>query len=197
MISVNASAANTEELVLQIERAFRDVPRPQTTLRVARGMDDHQWDALERLQKLDDHYGHWDAIPREDLEKFQDVFPWLCPVGFRFYLPAFMVHALRSSPLLAENSWLRSAFRDEADLEILDGPQKVAVWHFVKAVLESVHDDYHRDWWNHPWDKEWEEDFEKEQAWQEVGKAFTFLSKHVEGATLKVTSGNDTRGGAA
>lgn len=160
-------------------------------------MDDHQWDALERLQKLDDHYGHWDAIPREDLEKFQDVFPWLCPVGFRFYLPAFMVHALRSSPLLAENSWLRSAFRDEADLEILDGPQKVAVWHFVKAVLESVHDDYHRDWWNHPWDKEWEEDFEKEQAWQEVGKAFTFLSKHVEGATLKVTSGNDTRGGAA
>ena len=48
--------AQTEELISQIERAFRGVERPQITLRVARGVDDHRWDGLPQLRKFDNHF---------------------------------------------------------------------------------------------------------------------------------------------
>jgi hypothetical protein len=171
--------AYAKDLVLQIERAFHGVERPQITLRVARRADDNRWDELPQLQKFDDHYGSWNEIPKDDIEKFQDVFCWLCPIGFRFYLPAFMIHSLRHSPQLVNNVWLQSAFSDESNLEFLDLSQKKAVWRFLIAALESVHDDYHSDWWNHPWDKEWAEDSEKEEVWLMLGKAFTLLRDHV------------------
>ena len=178
--------AQTEELISQIERAFRGVERPQITLRVGRALDDNMQDELPKLRKLDDHYGGWSEIPEEDIEKFQDVFRWLCPIGFRFYLPAFMIHSLRFSKEPATDVWLSGAFSEsepgvlESTLEFLNPAQKEVVWRFLVIALESVHDDYNRDWWNHSWDKEWAEDFDKERVWANLGRAFTLLKSKVE-----------------
>ena len=43
--------AQTEELISQIERAFRKVDRPQITLRVARGVDDNMWELCMESQR--------------------------------------------------------------------------------------------------------------------------------------------------
>ncbi len=173
-----------EELISQIKSAFKGVEKPEITLRVARGADDNRWDELGQLRKLDGHYKLWTGVPDEDIEKYQDVFPWLCPIGFRFYLPAFMIHSLRHSSYLAGENWLFSAFGEllfqEADIEILDQSQKRTVFDFLVSVLASVKDDYNPDWWNHPWDPEWQDDAEKEHVWKEFGRAFTFLKDRVD-----------------
>ena len=172
-----------EELIVRIERAFRRVERPQITLRVARGIDDHRWGELEELHKLDDHYRDWLEVPEADIAFFKNVFIWFCPVGFRFYLPAYMISSLRSSRRLIDELWLQYAFGDAPfhpeNIEILDAAQKQAVREFLEAAFECIQDDYHRDWWNHPWDAEWKEDAEKEHFWQMFGRAFTFLRSHM------------------
>jgi hypothetical protein len=138
------------------------------------------------LRKFDAHYGCWSEIPKEDIENFQDVFYWLCPIGFRFYLPAFMIHSLRVSAGPAHEVWLSGTFSEDdpgvlkANLGILDLAQKEVFLRFLVVALESVHDDYNRDWWNHSWDKEWAEDAEKERVWKELGSLFAFLKSQVE-----------------
>ena len=172
---------NREEIISQIERAFRRVERPGITLRVARGIDDNRLDELPRLEREDDHYRNWSSIPNEDITKFWDVFPWLCPVGFRFYLPAYMTHSLRTSSRLIDELWLRSAFGDalfrDGNMEALDEAQIDATLNFLTAAFLSIPDDYHRDWWNYPWDKDWADDAEKEQVWRTFGGAFCSLKK--------------------
>ncbi|MDB6124773.1 MAG: hypothetical protein JWQ71_3766 [Pedosphaera sp.] len=173
-----------ENLILEIEHAFLRVERPEITLRVARGMDDHRYGELNQLSKADAHYLHWNEIPPADIERFSDVFPWLCPIGFRFYLPAFMIHSLKTSKSLRSESWPNFAFSEtfltKADVETLNVQQTRAVLHFLTAILATVPDDWNADWWNHPWDPEWSEDAEKKQIWSEIGYAYEQFKAHAE-----------------
>lgn len=176
---MSGSSSQNEDLINRIARAFRHVERPQITLRVARAVDDHQWDDLPKRRSLDGHYRDWTQIPEEDMAKFKDVWLWLCPIGVRFYLPAYMTDSLRSSRRLIDEVWMLFAFGgesfNETSITVLDGPQKRVLYEFFISAFECVKDDYTRDWWNHPWDPAWDVDMEKQHVWDTFGRAFTFL----------------------
>ncbi|MBK1829031.1 DUF6714 family protein [Haloferula rosea] len=88
------------QLIPEIEVAFEGVPRPQTTLSVAKGYDD-EWDlSAERIEELRsrDPESVWQDVPDQSMEARQEYFTFSDPPGWLFYLPAFMCHYLRNFP---------------------------------------------------------------------------------------------------
>ena len=174
-----------EELITEIRKAFTGLSKPETTLRVARGADDHDYD-WKKLQKLDDHYDDWEDIPDKDLDYYQDVFFWLCPQGLQYYLPAYMVRYLKRVPLGKSNDiWPEYAFDErcfELNLfELFTTQQTQVALCFLETLFEQAKDDYHDDWWNHSWDKDWEYDKPKQKLWNNYGTAYKILKTKLIG----------------
>ena len=173
-------APEYESLAGEIRQAFRDARKPEITLRMARAADDNEWgrEQMETARKEDDHYRNWEEIPIKDIVRYQDVWLWLCPKGFEYYLPAFMVWALTKHPLISNSSFLGafdSKLISKGYFEGFSKAEKIAVLHFLEALLRTVQDDYHADWWNYPWDKDWSYDQPKEQLWREIGAAYQWF----------------------
>jgi len=170
-----------EKLIRQIRHAFAHNPKPDCTLRVARGADDHDYD-WEKLRKLDDHYTAWEEVPAEDLERYNDVFLWLCSKGYKFYLPAYMVNALKCTPQEVNHEiWSSWAFHEtcvEGDYFKLFTREELEVTlHFVEWLFSEVQDGYHEEWWHHPWNKDWNDDDErKAELWGRYGLAYQHLT---------------------
>ncbi|MCD6049067.1 MAG: hypothetical protein K0Q55_470 [Verrucomicrobia bacterium] len=171
---------STEKLVADIQKAFAGISKPNGTLRVARGADDHDHD-WRKLQKLDDHYSAWEDIPSEDLEHYQDVFTWLCPEGYRFYLPAYMVHFLTANPQTREKEiWRSRAFNsycvEKGQFELFTPAEAAVTCRFLESSLLEVYDEDFPDWWNHPWHKDWSElDELKAELWAKYGAAYEYM----------------------
>ena len=94
--------ANAEALALipDIEAAFDGVARPRITLSLAKGFDD-EWELSdERLAELSarDPEQTWQEVPDESIEERQEYFTFSDAEGWRFYLPAYLVHYLRRFP---------------------------------------------------------------------------------------------------
>lgn len=179
-----------EELIAEIRKAFTGLSKPETTLRVARGADDHDYD-WKRLQKLDDHYTDWEEIPDEDLDYYQDIFIWLCPQGFQYFLPAYMTRMLKKlSSGKKDNIWLMHAFRErcfeKGFFELFTQRQTVLTARFLEVLFEQIKDDQHPDWWNHFGDEDWDDDelkqALKQELWEEYGTAYQLLKTRLKGA---------------
>lgn len=85
-----------QRIIAEIERAFTDVRRGNgITLHQARALDDYR-DEIEQAQaRRKDTDARWQDIPDTRIEKLADTLAFLDPEGFRYYIPAFMIWALR------------------------------------------------------------------------------------------------------
>ncbi|MBU44028.1 MAG: hypothetical protein CMN76_12470 [Spirochaetaceae bacterium] len=85
-----------EQVIELIQSAFDGVPQPdKLTLHVAEAHDNWDYDN-DAIHWKKDHKGPWQDVPDDHLEECQFALSYLDPVGFRYYLPAFMVWYLRN-----------------------------------------------------------------------------------------------------
>ena len=130
-----AESANAEAAVLipEIEAAFDGVPRPRITLSVAKGFDD-EWNLSEgRIEELaaTDPETTWQDVPDESIEGRQEYFTFSDPEGWRFYLPAYMTHCLRSFPDCGWGAVLTACF-NRMHVDLLTEAQLRCVDQFVE-----------------------------------------------------------------
>ena len=90
------NASNAQSVIETISNAFAGVPQPEEiTLHVAEAQDNYDYAGAE-LHRKKDFRGPWQEVPEQHLENCQYALSYLDPVGFRFYLPAFMVWYLKN-----------------------------------------------------------------------------------------------------
>ncbi|MDB5297630.1 MAG: hypothetical protein JWO31_3613 [Phycisphaerales bacterium] len=83
-------------LIRQVEAAFDGVELGDgVSLHQARGMDDHASDAEVAAARALDAEGRWQDVSDEKLDRLSDTLPFMDAEGFRFYLPRFMLFALK------------------------------------------------------------------------------------------------------
>jgi len=132
-----------EQLLRTIESAFAGVgPEGRVTLRAAYRADyyghdpDIDWD---------DHDTDWRAVPADVLDYFAgrtSVFVFGNELGFRYYLPAYMCHAVRTgsflTTVLALDRKLAPGVRPEElpEVVLLDRAQRRANIEFLEFVLD-------------------------------------------------------------
>jgi hypothetical protein len=83
-----------------VDQTFASIPKPTTTLRVARALDD-EWNistARATELALQDPEIDWREVSKEKTETYQEYFTFSDPAGWRFYLPAYMSHYLAEFP---------------------------------------------------------------------------------------------------
>jgi hypothetical protein len=91
---------SVQELVDRINTSFGDIPRPTITPHVARAYDDEYTVSMDRgleLTKLDPEQ-HWRDVTDHNIENFREYFCFSDDEGWRFYMPAYLLHALRRLP---------------------------------------------------------------------------------------------------
>jgi hypothetical protein len=120
------------ELISEIQKAFCGVPRPKVTLSVARGYDD-EWVLSEKriteLQSLDQEQT-WEEVADAAMESQQEYFTFSDAEGWRFYLPAYLCHALREFP---ESHWpaIENACESQRDMDLLNEEQMKCIVQFL------------------------------------------------------------------
>ena len=120
-------------LIPEIERAFQNIPRPQTTRSVARGYDD-EWNlSSERIAELsaNDPEQTWHEVTDDAMEGCPVYFTFSDPSGWLFYLPAFMCHFLRNFPYSGRDE-VCHACKKRTHVELLDESQLQCVDRFVE-----------------------------------------------------------------
>jgi len=98
-----------EKIITLIERAFHNVTRDGGATLHQMDLIDGGWPMTEKAmtdaEKKDPEI-RWQDISATKLSKFHESLSFLDDLGFRFYLPAFMRHALRTSSLEISRSEL-------------------------------------------------------------------------------------------
>ena len=131
-----------------IERAFADVsPAGRITLRDADRADSY---GQESDYDWDDHDTAWDRIPGEVLDyygRIASVFTYGNVASFRYYLPAYMCHALGGGETFAVLAAL-DARRAPGDGQppiagTLDHAQRQAVVAFLRFVIDFLGPNQH------------------------------------------------------
>ena len=128
-------------LVTLIANAFAGVsPEGRETLRRAYRYD---YDAEPDVDWVDDDTS-WDRIPPYVLEFFgttTNTFTFGNPQGFRYYMPAFMTHSLRTGSATTSVRALDLKLapghppHELAEIQLLDGAQRRAVAAFLRHVV--------------------------------------------------------------
>jgi hypothetical protein len=147
LIDKESDSKERAELLVEIAEAFADVRLGAgVSLIQARNRDAH-WgdDPSERISGPD---LAWPEISDEKMRHFSDVFNFLDPEGFRFYVPAFMGWVLRHAADGLDWSFCFAVCGMESDsepwsqpfeiterLQILTGDQKRAIYHFIEFEL--------------------------------------------------------------
>jgi hypothetical protein len=85
-----------KRIIADIESAFADVRRGNgITLHQARSLDDRSGEMEQAEARRKDTETRWQDIPDAWIERLADALAFLDPEGFRYYIPAFMIWALR------------------------------------------------------------------------------------------------------
>ena len=131
--AIEVARVEALKLIPTIEKAFDGVPRPQTTLSVARGYDD-EWNLTnERITELNtmDSECSWQDVSDESIESYQEYFTFSDPSGWLFYLPAYMCHYLRRFP---DDGWdaVYQACQRKTHFDLLNDTQLQCVDQFLK-----------------------------------------------------------------
>jgi hypothetical protein len=88
--------AERQRLIRQVEAAFDGVELGVgVSLHQARAMDDYASDAEIAAARAFDTERRWQDVSDEKLHRLSDTLPFMDPAGFRFYLPRFMLFALK------------------------------------------------------------------------------------------------------
>jgi hypothetical protein len=91
-----ASDRERVTLIREIAYAFASVQLDDgVSLHQARAMDNYEPEGVQRDARLRDPEVSWSEVTDAKLRYFQDVHPFLCPKGFRFYIPAFCIWVIR------------------------------------------------------------------------------------------------------
>lgn len=131
------------EVAAQIEKAFSGVPHPGD----ARLLHPQCYDDMD----IQAFYGgrHWRDIPEKVIARANAALCFFSPEGFQFYLPAYMLFALRhyrSSSSFSVDSTIYALCPSKGDLEqfslskfsLLTGPQREAVVAFLEVMIEEA-----------------------------------------------------------
>ena len=98
--SIPAWSHKVSDLVSRIKKEFENPQRPLVTFHVARAYDD-EWvvsnDRGYELRALDTEL-HWQDISDSSIETFSEYFTFSDSDGWKFYIPAFMLHSIRCFP---------------------------------------------------------------------------------------------------
>ena len=84
------------DVIGEIEAAFRDVPLGERTLHQAELMDRYATDAERLAARELDPERDWREVPDASIRECPDALSFLDPVSWRFYLPAYMRYSLRN-----------------------------------------------------------------------------------------------------
>ncbi len=85
-----------KRIIAEIERDFADVQRGNgITLHQARALDDYRDEIEQARVRRKDTDTRWQDIPDTWIEKLANTLAFLDPEGFRYYIPVFMIWALR------------------------------------------------------------------------------------------------------
>jgi len=105
---------NHSNLIQQIKDAFAEVPKPGNYLGIytARAHDDYE-EPTEEEQEQDRMLERYDLTPLQ-MHECYTALSFLEPAGFHYYLPAFMVLALR------QNEIKEKALKDSTVFESTD-----------------------------------------------------------------------------
>lgn len=136
-----------EEILEELENAFADVPRPEKQTILIDEME------IEKQAKMGEALSRytWQEIPQESLYENQDALLCFTPEGFRYYLPAFLMEAVRNYnpeshlyPLLIQ-SLTRVELSREFEwehFEIFFTKEGKAVYHFLEWMVANHNDDF-------------------------------------------------------
>ena len=85
-----------EEAIRRIVSEFSKVFREGgVSLHEAQVIDDYGSDSQRRKARARDTEKHWTDVPEKDIEDHYSVLSFLDPIGYRYYLPAYIVWDLR------------------------------------------------------------------------------------------------------
>jgi len=84
------------EIIQSIESAFAGVPRGELTLHQAEVIDSDSTEEAQLKARSLDQESTWDQVPDEDLEDCTAALCHLDPQSWKYYLPAYMIWALRN-----------------------------------------------------------------------------------------------------
>lgn len=85
-----------EILISEIRMAFHGISRSDgVTLHEARAIDGHKSEEERKNARRLDKDNSWDEVPDAHIEQYYDVFSFFDVEGFRYYLPAYMIWAVK------------------------------------------------------------------------------------------------------
>lgn len=111
------SATELDILIRDIRSAFHGVERGNISLHQARLLDDVMTPSIVQLAEAGakDADAHWEEVPDAFLEALSDALRFLDAAGRRYYLPRFMIYAIRPP---VTSTW-ENAYAVDAAFEIL------------------------------------------------------------------------------
>lgn len=135
-------------LIKKITAAFDGVSREDgISLHAARALDD--WHSLEEAKKIGqkmDRDTKWQEVPAEWIMKFHDIFSFLDPKGFRYYVPAYMVWSLKEPKASISNSlnFLMYALENrdgyyQSHFELLNQEQLEVISDFIDFINTYIY----------------------------------------------------------
>ncbi|WOO41536.1 DUF6714 family protein [Rubellicoccus peritrichatus] len=138
-----------EDLLERVIKAFKEVEGPpRITLSVARGLDDHQYDELEKLAKEQRHHTHWKYVTDDEMKHYHDCWGFMDAQAFQFYLPAFVAMHLNSlidsgdNRLLDLDSFpLHRRTVGPEKLTALNQQQKEVITDYLYLIEQSIPDE--------------------------------------------------------
>ena len=121
-----------EEVTAQIRCAFDGVARGAITLHEARVIDFYGTDEERQEARAQDTEACWQQVPATAIEAHWQIFPFLCPESFRYYLPAYLCFALHQPDSLAAEFTLYALDCDHAPPpQSYSEAQRQAIWAFL------------------------------------------------------------------
>ncbi|MEP0778245.1 hypothetical protein NDI39_11545 [Microcoleus sp. ZQ-A2] len=147
--TIDTLAEKTRLLLIEkITAAFDGVSRQDgISLHAAQALDDYS--SLEEAKKIGremDRDTQGQDVPDKWLMQFQDIFPYLDPKGFRYYIPAYMVWSLKEPKASDSNSLSSLMWAIENNnkhfqphLEILNQEQLQVVSDYIEFVNNYIY----------------------------------------------------------
>ncbi len=149
---------DTAPLIAEITAAFDGVSRAGgVSLHESEVLDWAGPDDARAAARLLDTDTRWQDVSDADAKYYHSSMYFLDAIGFRYYLPVFMIYALRYSSLetdfdsvLAVTLWQlepnqHQQKRYEEVLHLMTRPQKQAIGNFLQLIVAHADDIYRAD----------------------------------------------------
>lgn len=133
------------EAIAEIRMAFENVQRGNgVSLREADVIDGYGTQEERKEARAKDTENSWQGVPHEDIEHFSWVFPFLDPVGFRYYIPAYMIWCLHHDSdsvdaticALKAHENVKHKTKESARIEIFNTEQSKAIAMFLACMIQ-------------------------------------------------------------